>query len=92
MLTLGKEALLTACRVMVLSGVLVTFINLTPGSVVLQEAVFVAIALAAAILDRGVGLGWAMGARSVLMIVFARRLSPVLLEQALAIQSDARDG
>lgn len=80
---LGHDVSLAACGVMALSGVLSGFINLTPGSLVIQEtiAAFVAMAfgvafqvgLAAAFLDRAVDLIWTIAAGSLLNVVFAQR-------------------
>jgi uncharacterized membrane protein YbhN (UPF0104 family) len=94
---LGHEVSLTACWVMALSGVLSGFVNLTPGSLVIQETVaaFVAMAfgvafqvgLAAAFLDRAVDLAWSMAAGSLLTYLLAQRFGEMaLLRQAPPIQ------
>jgi len=94
---LGHEVTLPACWVMALGGVLSGFINLTPGSLVIQEtiAAFVAMAfgvafqvgLAAAFLDRAVDLAWTMAAGSVLTYLFAQRFGEMApFRQAPPIQ------
>lgn len=85
---LGHEVSLPACWVMALSGVLSGFINLTPGSLVIQETVaaFVAMAfgiafqvgLAAAFLDRAIDLVWTIAAGSVLTYLLAQRFGEMV--------------
>jgi uncharacterized membrane protein YbhN (UPF0104 family) len=95
-LALGQNVSLIACGVMALSGVLSGFINVTPGSLVIQEAIaaFVAMAfgvafqvgLAAAFLDRAIDLTWSIAVGSVLTLLFSQRmgaLMPFLKEWAI---------
>jgi len=85
---LGIDVPLTACGVMAIGGVLTSFISLTPGTLVIQEAVaaFVAVAfgvtfqvaLAAAVLDRAIDLTWSITVGSVLTFLFSQRMGELV--------------
>ncbi|MFQ5902392.1 MAG: YbhN family protein, partial [Candidatus Binatia bacterium] len=100
---LGEYVPLTACGVMAFSAVLTSFINLTPGGLVVQEAVaaFVAMAfgvtfqvgLSAAVLDRAIDVIWAVAAGLVLSFIFAwREDKPMPSRQMVAVRSESEDG